>query len=335
MEKFFPRENNTGSIGTSDRAWGDGYFEALSVGGVDYTWPAADGTSGQVLKTDGSATLSWTNAGGATAWDDIADPDSAGTIACTTFAQTLTSTKTDGDNFNFQGLGAFGDISVMRIEQKTGNATDGTVLEVVAADANVDPLVVSSSAQAGALVVGQNAGTVAIAAAATVGGTLAVTGAQTLTGLTTCTAGAVLGASKVITTTTNLTSAQVKALKATPIDLTPAPGADYFIQLLGALLVLDYGSNAFTESSDDLIIQYETSGVDACAAITSNGFITATADTIAVAVPTAIAGAASASFNNKKLQLFNSGDGEIAGNAANDSTLTVQVTYAVHALGLA
>lgn len=37
---------------------------ATSLGGVSYTWPGSDGTSGQVLSTDGSGTLSWTTASG-------------------------------------------------------------------------------------------------------------------------------------------------------------------------------------------------------------------------------------------------------------------------------
>lgn len=81
----------------------------------------------------------------ATAWDDIGDPDAAGTIAFGAYGQTITSTKTDGDMLNIQGLGAFGDVSVVRIEQKTGNATDGTVLEVVSADTDVDALVVTAN----------------------------------------------------------------------------------------------------------------------------------------------------------------------------------------------
>lgn len=144
-------------------------------GGVTFTLPTADGTINQVLKTDGAGTLAFTSAGAATAFDDIGDPDAAGTIAMTTYAQTFTSTKTDGDMFNFQGLGAFGDVSVVRIESKTGNPTDGTVLEVVSHDANVDPLVVSSSASASAFVVGQDGNT-------SMGGNLAVTGNTTLTG---------------------------------------------------------------------------------------------------------------------------------------------------------
>jgi hypothetical protein len=117
----------------------------FKVGAVTFTMPTADGSNGQVLTTNGSGTWSFTNAGSATAWDDLASPDAAKTHAMTTYAQTFTSTKTNGDMFNFQGLGAFGDVSVLRVEQKTGNATDGTVLEVVSADTDVDPLIVTAN----------------------------------------------------------------------------------------------------------------------------------------------------------------------------------------------
>lgn len=345
MEQFYPRRSLTGFLGKVTAVWKKLFVQMIEIPEMSAPSGNPPANSGWLYCKDkaGASALYFENDAGsvseiavtATALDDVGDPDAAGTVACTTYAQTLTSTKTDGDMFNIQGLGAFGDVSVLRVEQKTGNPTDGTVLEVVAADDNVDPLVVSSSKQANALVVGQNTGTVAIAGNETVGGTLAVTGAQTLTGLTTCTAGAVLGTDKIITEVTELTSAQVKALKATPIALTAAPGADKFIQLLGATFALDYGSNVFTESDDDLVIEYETSGVDACAAIESTGFLDQAADMIATAIPSAIAGAAATSFNNKKLMLKNDGDGEIGGNAANDSVLRVCVTYVVRTLGLA
>jgi len=102
----------------------------------------------------------------ATAYDDIGDPDANGVILFTTYTNIWTMAATAGDAFNIQGTGAFGDISVVRIEQKTGNPTDGTVLEVVAADPNVDPLVISASGKANALVVGQNTGVVTIAGVA-------------------------------------------------------------------------------------------------------------------------------------------------------------------------
>lgn len=175
MERFFPKKDNSGSIGTALRRWARGYFKDISVGGVDYTWPSADGAADQIIKTNGSAVLSWTSAGAATAWDDIGDPDAAGTIAFGTNAQLITAAKTDADMLTIRGIGNFGDVSVVKIESHTGNPTDGTVLEVVSHDANTDPLVVSSNTVADALVVGQGGGT-------TVGGTLAVTGAVTLTG---------------------------------------------------------------------------------------------------------------------------------------------------------
>lgn len=326
-----PKADGVGSIGKPNKEWGAVCTKGITSGGVEYILPTADGTSGQVLATDGSATLSWAAAGGATAFDDIGDPDAAGTIAMTTYAQTFTSTKTDGDMFNFQGLGAFGDVSVMRVEQKTGNATDGTVLEVVAADDNVDPLVVSASNLANALVVGQNTGTVACAGALTVAGTVGVTG------LTTCTGGVSAGnasTSYLKTDTTTLTSAQIKALRATPIAIAAAPGSGKMIEFVGAVLIMNYGSNVLSESSDNLVIQYHTSGVDVCAAIETTGFLDQAADMIATAVPIAIAGAAATSFSNLALELFNNGDGEFGGNAANDTTLTVKCTYRVHATGL-
>lgn len=110
-------------------------------------------------------------AASSTAWDDIGDADGAGSVSFGTNAQTIISTKTNGDMLTIDGQGDFGDVSVLRVQSSTGNPTDGTVLEVVSHDANVDPLVVSSSAQASAFVVGQD-GSVDIALNLDVVGTL-------------------------------------------------------------------------------------------------------------------------------------------------------------------
>jgi hypothetical protein len=120
-------------------------MSTFKVGAVTFTLPTVDGTANQVIKTNGSGVLSFTSAGAATAWDDLGAPDAAKTHAMTTYAQTFTSTKTNGDMFNFQGLGDFGDVSVVRIESKTGNPTDGTVLEVVSHDTDADALVVTAN----------------------------------------------------------------------------------------------------------------------------------------------------------------------------------------------
>lgn len=51
-----------------------------------------------------------------------------------------------------------------------------------------------------------------------------------------------------------------------------------------------------------------------------------------VALPKIDAIATSANSEGEALVLHNTGDGEIAGNAANDNTLTVSVAYIVHEL---
>ena len=58
-------------------------------------------------------------------------------------------------------------------------------------------------------------------------------------------------------TDTKLESADVKALKATPIELVAAPGANLGIVPVAVAIVVDYGgTNAFTETADDLSIGY-------------------------------------------------------------------------------
>lgn len=82
---------------------------------------------------------------GATAWDDIDNPDAATTLTMSTYATIFTGAKTDGDQVTFRNTSAFGDYSIVKIQQLTGNATNGTVLTATAADTNVDGLVVSNS----------------------------------------------------------------------------------------------------------------------------------------------------------------------------------------------
>jgi len=139
--------------------------------------------------------------------------------------------------------------------------------------------------------------------------------------------------SPLISKTVELTNAQIKAMRATPVDLVDAPGAGKFLELVGAVLVLDYGSNVLTESADNMVIQYG-SGTDATAAIEATGFIDDSADSISVVVPAAIVGIAASSIANDELELFNTGDGEYGGNAGADTTMTVKITYRVHTLGL-
>ena len=151
--------------------------------------------------TDGGVATSLLT--GTAAWDDITDPDAAGTIAMTTYQQILTSTKTDGDMFLIQGLGAFGDVSVLRVEQKTGNATNGTVLEVISADTDVDALLVTANSVNVIKVNG--AGTLSLTGATGLTGDLSITGDLAVSGSWTVNALAAATATQTLTLDGNST----------------------------------------------------------------------------------------------------------------------------------
>jgi hypothetical protein len=135
----------------------------------------------------------------------------------------------------------------------------------------------------------------------------------------------------------DLTNANLKDLADTAVTLVAAPGAGKFLEFCGASLWLDYGSNALTEPSspDDLRISYTNdAGAAASADIVASGFITATADTGAFAIPVSLAGTAATSLVNKALVLVNTG-ADYGGNAANDTVMRVIVRYRIHSgLGL-
>lgn len=128
-----------------------------------------------------------------------------------------------------------------------------------------------------------------------------------------------------------LTNAEIKALRATPKTLVAAQGADTLIVVESLVLKLNYGgTNGFTESADNLVLQYGNSGQDITAAIETTGFIDQTADVAAVVYPATIATMALATVGvNEEVQLFNTGDGEIGGNAGNDNTMTAVIAYRV------
>lgn len=138
----------------------------------------------------------------------------------------------------------------------------------------------------------------------------------------------------VYNTTVACNNACIKGLRAAPLELVATPGADKFIELKSAVLILNYGSNVLTETTDNLVIEYGTSGQDATAAIETTGFIDAGADQAAIILPATIPTVAAANIVNNNIRLFNTGDGEIAGNAGNDTTMSIRVSYTVHTAGL-
>jgi len=76
---------------------------------------------------------------GATAWDDIGNPDANKAFDFTDFYTSMDFGDTDHDMFTIELTGAFADVSGLVIEQKTGNPTDGTLLELKLADGETDP----------------------------------------------------------------------------------------------------------------------------------------------------------------------------------------------------
>lgn len=113
-----------------------GYFYVADLGGTMTLYFKDDqGTATNLLSP--TATVNW---------DDIGNPDEAQTITFSTYATILTGAKTDGDQFTYRNTSAFGDYSIFKIQQLTGNATDGTCLTVTAADTDVDGVIISNTA---------------------------------------------------------------------------------------------------------------------------------------------------------------------------------------------
>jgi len=128
----------------------------------------------------------------------------------------------------------------------------------------------------------------------------------------------------------SLTNAQIKAMRATPVELVSAQGANTLIVFEGATLVLNAGSEVLTESADNMAIEYDSGSAAAVTGtIEATNFIDQAADTVTNAVPAGDVIDASADVVNKNIALVNTGDGEYAGNASADATMDVYVTYRV------
>lgn len=132
-----------------------------------------------------------------------------------------------------------------------------------------------------------------------------------------------------------ISNAEILLLRANKKELVAAPGADVIVEVVSVVLILDQGTEVFTESADNLVVEYATSGDDITATIEMTGFIDQAADTVMAVQPTnPLAANAASDMLNNAVQLFNTGDGEFAGNATADSTMTVYITYRLLTAGL-
>lgn len=127
-----------------------------------------------------------------------------------------------------------------------------------------------------------------------------------------------------------ISSAEILALRAAPKTIVAAPGAGKVLEFVSAMLLMDAGASAYTESADNMQVRYKDgSGSVASGNIEATGLIDATGDTMTVVLPTQ-AQAAKAACENQPLVLHNTGDGEYA---AGDGAMRMKVAYRVHATG--
>ena len=113
-------------------------------GNIDIYLPPNEGDNTDVLATDGAGNWYWTSAGAATAWHNIVDASANKAMDFTDYYTTMDFGDVDHDMFTIWATEAFGNYSVLRIEQKTGNPSDGELLSLAVADAedHVDQLAI-------------------------------------------------------------------------------------------------------------------------------------------------------------------------------------------------
>lgn len=133
-----------------------------------------------------------------------------------------------------------------------------------------------------------------------------------------------------ITVKTTILAAAIKTLRATPVELVPAPGAGFLLQFDSAIMVLTAGTEVLSESADNLQIEYDGGSAAALTGVIEmTGFIDAAADAAINAIAVADAVDAIADIENKNIAVVNTGDGEFAGNASDDAQLDIYTTYRI------
>jgi hypothetical protein len=148
-------------------------------------------------------------------------------------------------------------------------------------------------------------------------------------------AGVQIDNTTLLTATVELSNANVEALQGTPIELVAAPAAGSLLEFVSAIIVLDYGGAALTETADNLAIEYDNGSGVQVSIIESTGFIDQGADTITRAIASIDPIDAAADIVAKNLAILNVGDGEFGNGGAATSTMTVIITYRLHdTLGL-
>lgn len=130
-----------------------------------------------------------------------------------------------------------------------------------------------------------------------------------------------------------LTSAQIKALRATPIEIIAAPGSGKGIVVVSATAKLTYGgTNAFTAAASQTIALYYNNNTTvvngSLGNLIPNAMITSTANKFSINNSAFVSNNQAAGvLDNVNVAAWNTVATEITGNAANNNTITINVGY--------
>jgi len=264
----------------------------------------ADPVFGTVGSTD--STIAWTlGAGTLTAQARAASATVTGVIEIATDAETTTATSTSlcitPANLEVR-LGTQTQHGVM-----LGGGAAGTNLSVAAVGTNGQILCGSTGAAPVMATVGHTAGTLTSTLGA---GTLNIDTASTM----------------IRTAAVTISNAQLQALNATPIQLVATPGANKYLDFLGAIIALDYGTATIDDcaADGDLQIRYDASTVVSLT-VEANDLVDAVADAASTAKPLATDVTLLA---DKKLELYNNG-AEYTVVGGGDGVLKILINYRI------
>lgn len=135
----------------------------------------------------------------------------------------------------------------------------------------------------------------------------------------------------ILLATGTVTSAQIKAAHASPVQLIPAPGAGQTIYVVASILKYNYaGSNVFVAAAGQLMaLYYSTTTLinNTTIAEVSIGNAALVGTTTNVVSMGRSNISASTAVVNVPVNLYNVSATEISGNAANDNTITYSLLY--------